>query len=131
MEGKCLQEAVVYKATITTPSTTKTYIGSTESTFKQRWYGHKSDMTHSDNRGKTTLATYFWNCKDSGEQPTIKWSIVKKCKKYKCGTRKCDICLTEKLCILKSKEPLLNRKSELMGRCPHMRKWRLHLAGPT
>ena len=131
MEGKCLQEAVVYKATISTTSATKTYIGSTENSFKQRWYGHKSDMTHSDNRGKTTLASYFWSCVDNGERPSIKWSIVKKCSKYKCGSRKCDLCLTEKLHILKSREQLLNRRSELMGRCPHMRKWRLQHAAPT
>ena len=125
LDGKCLQEAVVYKATVTTSTTTKTYIGSTEQTFKQRWYGHKSDLTHAENKNKTTLAAYVWKCKEKGETPSIKWSIIKKCRKYRCGTRVCDICLSEKLYILTAKQPLINKRSELMGRCPHRRKWRL------
>ena len=39
---------------------------------------------------------------------------------------KCDVCLSEKLLILRSKDPhLLNKRSELMSRCPHKRKFRL------
>ena len=131
LEGNCLQEAVVYKATVTTPTTTKAYIGSTELTFKQRWYGHKSSMSRRQDRNKTALASYFWSCIEAGQTPKIKWTILKKCPKYRCGTRKCDICLTEKLAILRAEEPLLNRRTELMSRCPHMRKWRLKHADPT
>ena len=54
------------------------------------------------------------------------WEILRKCGKYKAGTRKCDICLTEKLMILKEKGlTSLNKRSELMYKCPHMRKYRL------
>ena len=125
LQGNCLQEAVVYKATVTTPDTTKVYIGSTELSFKQRWYGHKASRARVENRTPTALASYVWNCKDAGHTPEIKWPVVRQCSKYKCGTRRCDICLSEKLLILRCKEPLLNKRTELMSRCLHMRKWRL------
>ena len=104
----------------------KTYIGSTEATFKQRYYGHKADMNKQANRHNTTLSQYIWDCKDKGVEPIVKWEVARKCRKYRCGTRKCDVCLTEKLLILKDKGmSSLNKRSELMRKCPHMRKWRL------
>ena len=127
LQGKCLQQTVVYKATIKTPTDTKTYIGSTENTFKQRYYAHKNDMNKIQNRHTTTLASYIWECKDRGVEPKVHWEVLRKCSKYKCGTRRCDLCLAEKLMILREKgNNLLNRRSELMSRCPHQRKWKLH-----
>ena len=126
LQGNCQQQTVVYKATIKTPTCTKTYIGSTENSFKQRFYGHKTDMNKPQNRHNTTLAHYIWECKDKGISPIVNWEVIRQCKKYKCGSRKCDLCLTEKVMILKDKgSNLLNRRSELMSRCPHQRKWRL------
>ena len=132
LEGKCLQEAVVYQATVSTPSDEKIYIGSTETTFKKRFYGHTSDLAHKENKGKTSLATYYWDQKEKGITPTIKWQIVKNCRKYMCGGKRCDVCLTEKLMILKNSNPsIINKKSELMGKCPHKRKWKLRQVVPT
>ena len=126
LQQKCLTEAVVYKATIKTQNDTQTYIGSTEKDFKQRYYAHKGDMNRKENRFKTALANYVWECKDRGDIPTVTWEFMRKCNKYKCGTRKCDLCLTEKMIILRMKGPTcLNKRSELMGSCPHMRKFRL------
>ena len=58
----------------------------------------------------------------------IRWKILKKCSKYKTGSRKCDVCLTEKLLILKCSETLLDKRTELMYKCPHARKYRLQMA---
>ena len=44
LNGKCLQEIVVYKATITTQNESKECIRSTEGTFKKRWYTNISDI---------------------------------------------------------------------------------------
>ena len=132
LRGECLQEAVIYQATVTTPTEVKTYIGSTEKSFKKRFYSHKSDMTHEKNRANTSLATYFWEQKDRGITPTIEWKVIRKCRKYMCGGKRCDVCLSEKLAILKNSDPnLINKKSELMGKCPHKRKWKLCLAETT
>ena len=55
----------------------------------------------------------------------FKWEILKHCSPYRGGKRKCDLCLTEKLLILKNKDNPLNRRSELMGKCRHLRKFKL------
>ena len=129
MKGNCVIEAVVYKAKVKTSSNDNeniSYIGSTDGDFKQRLYQHKSDRKYEKNRNKTTLAKHLWDLKDRGVNAEIEWDILKKCKKYESGERKCDVCLSEKLEILKGKrkkEKLLNKRNELMYRCPHKRKF--------
>ena len=123
---KCRTKTVVYKATATTAANTKTYIGSTENSFKERYYGHKASMRDAKYRNSTTLSHYYWDCKDKGETPHIQWEILRTCKTYRPGTRKCDICLTEKMLILRERGPhSLNKRSELMYKCPHRSKWKL------
>ena len=64
--------------------------------------------------------------KEKGESVDVKWTIVKKCNKYKSGSKMCDVCLSEKLEILKGRkkgERLLNKRSELMNKCRHKRKF--------
>ena len=39
--------------------------------------------------------------KDKKENVKIEWEILKKCNKYKSGSKRCDVCLSEKLEILK------------------------------
>ena len=128
LKGECKVEAVVYKAKVkqNNDNNTVIYIGSTEGDFKQRLYQHKSDMKHEKNRNKTTLTKYFWDLKDKGVSAEIEWEILKKCKKYESGEKKCDVCLSEKLEILKGKrrkERMLNKRNELMYKCPHKRKF--------
>ena len=131
MPGRCKEETLVYEATIETPTETKRYIGSTELSFKKRYYGHSTDLSNpptEESKGGTTLSAYYWQQKEKGHKPVIKWTILKKCQKYRAGSRKCDVCLTEKLLILKSKYSLLNKRTELMYKCPHARKHRLQMA---
>ena len=127
--GKCLTKAVVYKATVTAgDDEVRTYIGSTDRTFKERYYGHTSDMRNSEARKSTKLSGYVWDKKDEGiEIKSIKWEIIKQCHTYKAGADKCDVCLSEKLAIMNNKERnSLNKRSELMSRCAH--RWRYKLA---
>ena len=124
LNGECLTEAIVYKAEIKTQGIV--YIGSTEGPFKQRLYEHKSNMRIEKNKTKTTLSQYAWELKDRGVNAEIEWKIVRKCKKYESGDKKCDVCLSEKLEILKGRkkgEKMLNKRNELMYKCPHKRKF--------
>ena len=129
--GRCKEEALVYKATIVTTDKTERYIGSTENSFKSRYYGHAADMREKEKEGGTTLSTYYWKKANEGNAPTVSWEILRKCSKYKKGSRNCDVCLTEKLEILKTKEKLLNKRTELMYKCPHRRKHRLMMFDET
>ena len=125
MQGRCLTSAIVYKATVTAEDgEQKTYIGSTDRTFKERFYGHTADMKNKEHRKNTTLAGYIWDKRDEGIPiKSVKWEIVKKCHKYKAGGDMCDVCLSEKLAIMKAQDnSSLNRRCELMNRCVH--KWK-------
>ena len=85
MPEKCRTKTIVYKATISSTTGTKTYIGSTEKTFKERYYGHKSSITDEKYKNNTTLSNHFWSCKEKGETPKIKWEILRHCKQYRPG----------------------------------------------
>ena len=125
LQGDCIHETVVYKATVSTGTEEKIYIGSTEGTFKKRYNNHKSDFNHANRKSSTTLSSYIWECKSKNLVPAVKWEILKHCSKYRGGNRKCDLCLTEKLLILKNRDNSLNKRTELMGNCRHLRKFRL------
>ena len=128
LQGECVIESVVYKARVKEESSGEevSYIGSTEGPFKQRLYGHRTDLKCERNRNNTMLAQYMWKMKEKGENVSVKWEIIKRCNKYKSGSKRCDVCLSEKLEILKGRkkgEKLLNRRNELMNKCRHKRKF--------
>ena len=126
LSGNCLTEAVVYKATATANAQTCTYIGGTEGPFKTRFNGHVSDFKLPNGRKKTTLSKHVWSNKDKGLETKIKWEVLHQCHPYVCGSRKCDVCITEKAAILlDSNQQSLNSRSDLLKKCPHAGKWRL------
>ena len=118
--------AIVYTATncliFSINSNSEKYIGSTGTTFKARYAGHKASLKHKNHKNPTALSNYVWNERDKGHQPIIKWSIVKEIKgafSFKSG---CPLCNRERLEIaLFNKEKLLNKRNELMSGCPHHR----------
>ena len=133
LDGNCVQETVVYQAKVTTSTETKIYIGSTEGSFKDRYYNHRQDFKNVKRRHSTSLSDFIWtqklkdNANENENEINIKWSILKKCAKYKPGSKKCDLCLSEKLEILRCSYDInvLNRRTELMAKCPHRRKFLL------
>ena len=81
------------------------------------------------NRGyqkKTELSKYVWKLKHKGEDFTIKLSVATKSFSYTCGSKHCDLCLTEKLLIAKADpRTLLNKRSEIVSKCHHRSKFTL------
>ena len=104
LDGKCLTTSIVYKAEITPTDTqeTKEYIGITAGPFKERYNNHKKSLTHAKYAKETELSKYAWNLKETGRLFTIKWSIIKCVPAYIAGGRSCNLCLEEKLLIMKS-----------------------------
>ena len=73
---------------------------------------------------ETDLSKYIWYLKDKGEDFTIKWSVPAKASRYTCGSKRCNLCLTEKLLIAKAdSRTLLNKRSEIMSKCRHRNKF--------
>ena len=62
-------------------------------------------------------------------EPTFKKRLYRQCHSYKPGRKSCDLCLSEKLLIMKNKDPrCLNVRSELFNTCRHRRKFKLSFA---
>jgi len=130
MPGNCLRSAITYKATVTSQSDERHYIGATEQTFKKRYPKHKESLENEHSKEHTSLSTYVWKLRKQMEVPTIKWEVLKQCSPYSCGSRRCDTCLTEKFLILKSDpSKCINKNSELMQKCRHSNKFKLKNAG--
>ena len=74
----------------------------------------------------STLSHHVWN-KNLGPEPNLKWDILAKAPSYRKGNRNCDLCLTEKLYILKNlhNQEYLNRRTEMALRCRHKANFRL------
>ena len=108
----------------------KVYHGLTSRTFKKRYNEHmrsfKKELAQS-----TTLSTYVWKLKKKGLEPEVSWSIHKKAHTFSSGSKKCDLCLTEKMAILFA-NPIesLNTRDEIMSKCRHQAKFTLKKAKP-
>ena len=130
LDNKCLTTSLIYNAQITSTTanqtTTKNYIRLTEGTFKQRYTQHKSTFTHSKLSNSTELSKYIWQLKDSNTSFTTKWSIIARAHPYHNSSKRCDLCLAEKLYIIKcSNNNLLNKLSELYANADRKNKFYL------
>ena len=124
LRGECLTECVVYKAEVSSEDGKKVYYGSCEGSFKERFTNHQKSINRKEYRKETRLSQYVWNLKDRKKQFEIAWCIVKKCSPYKPASRKCDLCLTEKLVIVEGDSKLmLNERSEIANKCRHSNKF--------
>ena len=90
LEGKCLQSNVIYQATVTTATTTETYVG-LATNFKERYRNHQSSFRRSNRRNETELSKCIWTLQDPKKHFQIKWKVLKKCKPNSNISKKCVI----------------------------------------
>ena len=125
LNGNCLQKSFVYKAQVDSADSKKYYLGTSDDEFKFRYNNHTMSFQNRGYEKKTELSKYIWNLKDKGEDFTFKWSVAAKAFPYTCSKR-CDLCLTEKLLIAKADpRTLLNKRSEIVSKCRHCNKFTL------
>ena len=118
---------MVYKAEVSTNTTYKEYYGASEGEFKSRYNNHIQSFRNISHINDTELSKYLWTLKVNGTDYHLKWSIKSYASQYKCGTRRCDLCLTEKIIIaLADPKVLLNRRTELISKFPHRSKFILN-----
>lgn len=120
----CCAEKVVYQATVKHPDgKTAVYVGCTEPSFKRRYGNHKKSFKQEKYKSETTLSKYLW---DNGlnKTPNIKWKILKKCNTYEIGQKSCDLCLSEKLHIIRNLQNpnLINKRTDIGNKCLHKMK---------
>ena len=125
LDGACLTSNIIYQATVTTTSgNSRSYIGMTENEFKTRYNNHKLSFNDKKHSHDTVLSKHIWDLKEKNTDYAINWRIIKRAKAYKGNPSRCNLCLSEKLCILSAKNAfLLNTKSELVTKCRHENKF--------
>ena len=70
------------------------------------------------------LAKHIWKLKDYKENYKINWSIISSASAYNNISKRCNLCLTEKLHIIKADKACnLNRRNELISKCRHENKY--------
>ena len=92
----------------------KSYYGTYKKNFKEGYSIHTASFRNKSKEKNTELSKYIWELKNSSINYDLKCSSIA-CKSHPCngGTRKCDLCLAEKLAIIKADpEPLLNTCDE-------------------
>ena len=123
MNGDCLATNIVYKADVCHENTTQTYYGLCEGEFKLRYNNHTKSFRHSKHRNETELSNLIWKLKDENKEYSISWSIASRASAYKRGSKRCDLCLTEKVVIVRAESRgLLNKRTELTSKCRHRNK---------
>ena len=122
--GKCCTECVIYSATVEQTGTN--YIGMTQNKFKTRFTQHTHSFKMESKKNATTLSQYIW-CQKMNPNPKIKWSILKKCTTYQPGNKCCDLCISEKLSIIKnsSNPNNINKRNDIGTRCTHHKHFKL------
>ena len=128
--GKCLTPASIYGSTIHVPNGARPrYIGLSEPVIKARWSDHMTSCSDKKYRNKTKLSHEFWRLKDSGHELNshrdIKFEILKKSVPYRAGAKKCNLCLWEKLLIMKNERDVVNKRDEFVNKCQHSQKFML------
>ena len=121
---KSLVKCSVYETTVSTTNQTNTYFGSAEGDLKSGYNNHTLSFRSKGYKHHTELSKHIWSLKDSNTELSLKWHIKTKAMPYKCGSWKCDLCLAEKLVIVRfEKIDLLNKRTELLSQCQHRNKF--------
>ena len=105
------------------------YIGLSEIPLKQRSYSCKLSFTNRKYTHGTALSKYLWDLEDKNQDtPEISWKIKKSAPTDSNNSKRCVLCLEEKMAIITFPEQqrLLNKRSDLISKCKHGNKFLLH-----
>ena len=128
LQQQCMTSGVVYQATVTTKENnqTATYIGMTETPFKLRYANHTQSFRQEKYKNQTELSKYIWSLKYKKSEYNITWRILQRAKSYSTGSKKCNLCTSEKFYILcKPHMASLNTRVGLINTCNHRKKYLL------
>ena len=129
MSGNCLTPEVLYQGTVNSNLPRyqpEIYKGITERPAKERIKEHKKSFGNLRYRGESELSKEIWRIKDLGGTPEVSWEILRRTKTYNPKTKRCALCLHEKLAIAEHEgNDMLNKRSEAVAKCMHQNKYAL------
>ena len=77
--------------------------------LKTDFYKHRNSFNYESKANSIELSKHFWKTKRKGiKKPIMHWSVIDHAKPYQNGSKRCDLCLTEKYHILTSPVNLIN-----------------------
>ena len=128
LQKNCLDKELIYQCNLKKNNTSDgiNYNGLTKNTFKSRFYKHRNSFKYESKTNSIKLPKHFWEMKRKCiEKATMYWSVIDHAKPYKNGSKRCDLCFTEKCHILTSTVNLVNKRSELVSKCRYENKFYL------
>ena len=126
VKGLCCESSIIYKATLTSNGIAKNYYGCSETRSKTPFYNHNQSFKYRQKCNAIKLFQALWQAKYAGKNLATEWSIAAHTTPYYPGARWCNLCLAEKLFILRADPTtMLNKRSELNGKCLHKNKFKL------
>ena len=114
LNGECLTASLMYEGTVSSSEPdypNKFYVGISEPPFKARFGNHERDCNNEDYASTTELSKEVWKIKKRGFTPRVTWRILKQLPAYNPATKRCLLCLGEKMEILER-----NPKSQPAGK---------------
>ena len=78
-----------------------------------------TQFRHKSCRKSTELSKYIWDLIDKGINYEIQWEIMRQSNINMRESGQCNLCLDEKIEILKLKGSAINKKSEIISTCRH------------
>ena len=128
LEGHCLDKELIYQCILkeNTTSDGVNYNGLTENTFKDRFYKHRNSFRYEGKANSAEFSKHFWEMKRKGiKKPIMHWSVIDHAKPHQNGSKRWNLCLTEKYHILTSPVNLINKRSKLVSKYRHEKKFHL------
>ena len=124
LEGKCLQSCIIYKADVITNKDSHIYYGASAGEFKSRYNNHTNSFRHRHRKQDTEPSKHIWKAQEKDINFKVKWSVAAYALTCRCGSRRFDLCLTEKYVIARANHKnLLNKRTELISKCRHKNKY--------
>ena len=129
LEQRCLINNILYQPNIISfgeNSETKVYYGICKTTFKLRYANHKKWFGHRNRKSDTELSNEFWRIKDNKHSANITWEILGRHQVHNTSSKRCSLCLNEKLKIrLHWNNNMLNKRTEILNKCRPKNKYTL------
>ena len=120
---QCQVTDIIYKCTILSPDKpNNVYLGTAQGDFKKRLYNHRKSFNNGGSANDTSFSEYISELKETwNSSPDLIWSIAKKVPPDSNISKKCLLCLHEKIELISYPRPeeLLNKRFELIFRCWH------------
>ena len=109
----------------------KCYLGSCETTFKDRFGNHKKSFNHLNHKMIRNYQKNFGKSKSAMEHQKNR-KIIRICPSYNANSKRCLLCLNEKYDIATYKgDNLLNKRIEIINTCRHRSEYKLSNCGTT